>query len=183
METMILVLKQLPPIWPRVAVLALLLALVALPQARRLLTRGGTGSRRMERARTLLEVRKLELEVGALRAAHPELGPSRLDAPIEALLAGDDRAEALEAPLPWTQRMKLAALGTGLFWIAGLLALRVAGERSGLDLLSLALRELTVMVPCALLASALPARVRWGPVLYGILVPLVLVVVALIARP
>ena len=51
MEVIIQIIKQIPPIGPRVAVLIALLALVALPQTRRILTRVGPGSKRLERAK------------------------------------------------------------------------------------------------------------------------------------
>ena len=61
MEVIIQIIKQLPPIWPRLAVLIGLILLVALPQTRRILTRAGPGAKRLERAKELLAVRKLQV--------------------------------------------------------------------------------------------------------------------------
>ena len=111
------IIKQLPPIWPRLAVL---IALLALPQTRRILTRGETGTRRLERAKGLLAVRKLQIEVAALRAAHPEVGNSILDEQIEGILVAPvEEDEDAGPPLTWMERLKLAGAGALGFILFG----------------------------------------------------------------
>ena len=103
MEVIIQIIKQLPPIWPRLAVLVALIALLALPQTRRILTRRGPGTPRLQRAKHLLAVRKLQVEVAALRAANPEVGDSVLDEQIEGILAAPlEEDEAAGPPRPWS---------------------------------------------------------------------------------
>lgn len=63
----------------------------------------------------------------------------------------------------------------------GVLAAGLSGRREGVELFTVALRELLVIIPCALIASAIPARNRWGPV-YGFLMPILVVVLAVTAR-
>ena len=117
MEVIIHIFQQLPPIGPRLALLVVLIVLVALPQTRRMLSsRAGTGTRRLERAQKLLQVRKLEIEVAKLRDSNPDAKDSILD------------------------------------------------EQGGL------------------IASAIPARNRWGPVFYGLLIPVLLIALAVTAR-
>jgi hypothetical protein len=55
-------------------------------------------------------------------------------------------------------------------------------SRTGLELGQLALTELLVIVPCALLASGIPVRVRWGPVFYGFLIPVLIAALGDTAR-
>lgn len=186
MELIVQILKQLPPFWPRLLVLIVLVLLVALPQTRRLLTRGGAATRRLERAKLLLEVRKLQLEVEELRVRSPEGPVSVLDAPIERLLAvpveKDEADEASGVPVPWRERLHLAALGAAAFLVLDLVAFGVGGRRAGLDLVGFGLKQLVVLVPCALLASAIPTRNRWGPVFYAFLLPVVVAALVVTAR-
>lgn len=186
MEILVHIFKQLPAFWPRAVLLGVLLLLVLLPQTRSLLTRGGLGSRRLDRAKRLLELRKIELEVAALRAQHAAAGGSQLDAQIERLLrrdveqAGDDAGD--EPTLPWVDRARLAAIGAGSFLLLTTLALGITGRRTGSELAVVAGKELLALLPCALLASAIPTRARWGPVFYGFLVPVVVAALAVTAR-
>lgn len=183
MEVFVQIIKQLPPFWPRLIVLIALIVLLALPQTRRILTRGGTGSRRLERAKGLLEVRKLQIEVAALRAAHPELGASNLDHQIEGILVAPvEEEDDVGPPLTWMERLRLASAGALGFMLFGVLAAGISGRREGVELFTVALKELLVIVPCAVVASAIPSRKRWGPVFYGILMPILVVALAVTAR-
>ena len=183
MEVIIQIIKQLPPIWPRLAVLVALIALLALPQTRRILTRRGPGTQRLQRAKDLLAVRKLQVEVAALRAAHPEVGDSILDEQIEGILVAPvEEDEDAGPPLTWMERLKLAGAGALGFMLFGVLAAGLSGRREGVELFTVALKELLVIIPCALIASAIPARNRWGPVFYGFLMPILVVALAVTAR-
>ncbi|MDH4052413.1 MAG: hypothetical protein OEU93_12635 [Rubrivivax sp.] len=51
-----------------------------------------------------------------------------------------------------------------------------------MDLAGVALKELLIVVPCVLIASALPARNRWGPVFYGFLIPILVGALMVTAR-
>ncbi len=57
----------------------------------------------------------------------------------------------------------------------------VSGRREGVELFTLVLKELLVIVPCALIASAIPAPNRWGPVFYGLLIPILIVAIVVTA--
>ena len=164
-------------------VVIVLVLLLLLPETRRLLTRGGTGDRRLDRAKRLLEVRKLQIELDALRAQNPGIGDSILDGPIDAILGQPvDDEEAAARPLPWLDRAKLASTGSFAVMMIGLMGVWLTGRRTGLELGQLAVKELLVIVPCALLASAIPARVRWGSVFYGIVIPVLIAALSVAAR-
>jgi hypothetical protein len=178
MEMILQIFKQLPPFWPRLAALVVLVLLVALPQTRSLLKRRGA---RLDRAKRLLELRKLEIEVAKLRASVPEAGESVLDAQIQAIL-GKELAEEDEPPLAWLARLRLSAYGALGFLTFGLLASGLSGRQAGMDLAGGALKELLILVPCVLIASAMPARSRWGPVFYGFLIPILVVALMVTAR-
>jgi hypothetical protein len=182
-EVIIQIIKQLPPIWPRLALLIGLIVLVALPQTRRILTRRGPGNQRLQRAKDLLAVRKLQIEVEALRAANPEVGDSILDEQIEGILAAPVEEDEEASPPPrWAERLKLAGAGGLGFMLFGILAAGLSGRREGIELFTVALKELLVIIPCALIASAIPARNRWGPVFYGFLMPILVAALAVTAR-
>lgn len=183
MEIFVQVFKQLPAGWPRLLLVVALGLLLAVPRARRLLWRGGTGSHRLARAKQLLELRKLQIDVALLRAQHADLDESVLDPQIEKLLSrADDAEEHDRRPLPWRERIRLAGLGTGSFLAIGLLAISLAERRSGAELVQLGLRDLALALVCALVASAIPASARWTSVLYGCLVPALVAALAVAAR-
>jgi hypothetical protein len=170
-ETLIQIIKQVPPVWPRVLLIAALLLLVALPHGTRMFALLGSGPRRLDRAKKLLEVRKLEIEVAALKAKDPHIGTSPLDGQISRILELPPDDDATESPLPWIERLKLAGIGAAVFTLFGAVAMAYSGRREGIELVTLVFWELVAVVPCALLASAIPAHARWGPVFYGLLVP------------
>ena len=84
--------------------------------------------------------------------------------------------------LPWLDRVKLASVGSLAVMMLGLMGLWLTGRRTGLELGQVALKELLVIVPCALLASAIPARARWSPVFYGVVIPVLVVALSVAAR-
>lgn len=183
MELIAQILKQLPPFWPRLVAVIVLVLLLLLPQTRRLFKRVATGDRRLDRARHLLEVRKLQIEIDALRAKNPEIADSALDSQIQVILSDPEEDEEAEAPpLLWWDRAKLAAVGSFAVMMVGFMGLWLTGRRTGPELGQLALKELLVIVPCALLASAIPAGARWSPVFYGVVIPVLVVALSVAAR-
>jgi len=183
MEIFVQVFKQLPAGWPRLLLVVALALLLAFPRARRLLWRSGTGSHRLARAKQLLELRKLQIDVALLRAQHADLDGSVLDREIQRLLSqADDAGEHERVPLPWRARIRLAGLGAGSFLAIGLLAISLAERRSGAEIVQLGLRDLALALACALIASTIPASARWTSVLYGCLLPAIVAALAVAAR-
>ena len=80
MEIVVQLLQKIPPVWPRIAALLALGLLFFLPKARRILMHKTFGEHRTEQLQSLLQLRKLELEVAALRAANPDAVDSAIDA-------------------------------------------------------------------------------------------------------
>ena len=180
METIAQIIKQLPPIWPRLAAIGVLVLLLALPQAKKL--RKLAGSKDLDRAKKLLEVRKLQFDVDKLRAANADLPASILDRRIERVLADTAEDEADAPPLLWPERLRFAGLGGLALALLGLLAAFVSDRWEGRELFTGLLKELLVIIPCAFVASAIPARNRWLAVFYGFLIPILVVAVAVTAR-
>jgi len=180
-EIALKIIEQLPPIWPRLLFLAVLLLLLFVPQVRQFLSTRATGPRRLGRVRSLLEVRKLQLDVAKLRAAHPELTNTLLDGEIDRILAEPVEPDTKPA-LPWRERIALAGYGAIGFVILSTLAVALSGRREGVDLLTGVLREGALTLPCAALASAIPTHSRWGPVFYAFLIPFLVVALAVTAR-
>jgi hypothetical protein len=183
-ELFIRIFKQIPPLWPRLALVAAIALLLLAPRTRTLLMGGGRGKRRLDRAKRLLEVRKLQIDVATLRAKNPDVPESPLDATIERILGHPDVHDDEEdgPPLTWPARLTWAAAGGLVFLVVGALGLAIAGDRTGGEILRIAARELVLLVPGVLLASALPAQARWNAVLYGALVPLLVTALSVIAR-
>ena len=179
METIAQMIKQLPPFGPRLAAVIVLILLLLLPQAKSLFKGGGT--KRLDRAKKLLEVRKLQIDVDKLRAANSERPDSVLDRRIDRILV-ETADEDEEPPLPWSERLKLACAGGLGLALLGVLVALIGDRWQGVALLSALLKELVVIVPCAFVASAIPARSRWLPVFYGFLMPTLVVAVAVTAR-
>jgi len=184
MEFFIQIFKQLPPFWPKVMVLLAIAALLLLPGARSLFRQASTGNRRLARAKSLLEVRKLQLDVETLRAKNPDAAPSVLDPPIKKLLAvvveAEDEEEA--RPLEWKERARFALRGAAVLFVVSLLTLGLTGRRTGVELLQVGFWELVVLLPCGLLAATIPSSSRWSSILYGFLLPAVVASIAVAAR-
>jgi hypothetical protein len=183
-ELFIRIFKQIPPLWPRLAVVAVIALIMLAPKTRALVMRGGRGKARLDRAKRLLEVRKLQIDVATLRAKNPDVAESPLDATIARILGHPDVHDDEEdgPPLAWPVRLAWAAAGGLAFLAAGALGLLIAGDRAGGETLHVAARELLLLVPGVMLASALPAQARWNAVLYGALVPLLVTALAVMAR-
>ena len=105
-----------------VALLGLVL-LFFLPESGRLLIHKAFGEQKTEKLKNLLQLRKLELEVAALKTANPEALNSAVDAEIQEMQrqsVDDRRAGNL---LIWSERVRFAlagafsgAAGTVLVW-------------------------------------------------------------------
>lgn len=186
MEILLALFKQLPPVLPRVLLLLALGALLLLPRGRALLTRGG--KRRLRRTRDLLEVRKLQIEVEVLRAQHPEVADTPLDARLARLLRAEEAGapeqpeEDEDPPLPWPARARGAFAGSLAIFLVAVLAALAGGRHEGMGLVHVALRDLLVLVPCGLLASALPSRAAWASALYGAVLPALVAALVIAAR-
>jgi hypothetical protein len=171
MQIFVDLIKQLPPIWPRVAALIGLALLFVLPEARRFLLNIGLGDRRSEQLNKLLQLRKLELEVAALKAANPEAGDSPVDAQIEKtrrlLIDEEDERDYLS----WSERAQLALAGAFGGMLISSMALWIMGRFSVVEPSHVLLKEFVVALAGGLLASAIPSRTRWYCVFHGILVP------------
>jgi len=79
-------------------------------------------------------------------------------------------------------RLKLAGYGALGLVIFGVLAAWLSGRREGVEIVTLALKELLLIIPCVLIASAIPARNRCGPIFYGFLIPILLITLAVTAH-
>jgi hypothetical protein len=178
MEAIAKIMEQVPPFWPRVAAVAVVFLVMALPQARNIFK--GAGGKRLDRAKKLLEVRKLQIDVDKLRAANPELPDSVLDRQIDRLLA--DSADDDEEPVPWQERLKLAAAGGLALALLGVLVAVFGRGWEGIELVTRVLKELIVIVPCAFIASAIPVRRRWLSMFYGFMMPTLIVAISVAAR-
>lgn len=182
MEIVVQIIKQLPPFWPRAAVLLALALLLFLPEMRRVLTRSVPGKRRLDHVKHLLEVRKLELDVAALKAKIPETESSILDAEIEQILSKPVEVDEEEDPLAWSERAKFALTGSFSLMVIGIMALWFMGRFSGSELIRLALLELGVALACGLIASAMPSRSRSRCVFRGFLIPALVAALSVAAR-
>ena len=184
MELFIKIFKQLPPFWPRVAAIVVIGLVLLLPKLRPLISSASRNRRRLDHAKRLLELRKLQVDVAVARASHPEIAESEIDRQIETILdrAIEDGDDDDRPPLPWRERATLAAMGTLAFIVVGVLGLWVAADRTVGEIAMTALRELPVLVPGALIASAIPSQYRSSTVVAGFVVPVLLTALAVTAR-
>jgi hypothetical protein len=171
MEIVLRIVQQIPPIWPRIAALLGLALLFFLPEARRFLTHKAFGEQRTEQLKNLLQLRKLELEVAALKAANPEADVSAVDAEIEKMqtLPVNDLEEG--ESLAWPERARFALAGAFSGMLINSLALWVMSHFDVLEPSQVLLKESVVAVAGGFLASAIPSRARWYCVFRGILIP------------
>lgn len=181
MEIAFQVLKHLPPGWPRIAVLIGLGLLFFFPELRRRLTQRQRDKDRLERAKNLLELRKLELTVVELKEKHPNALNETIDSQIAELFS--DVQQPVErltttAPLdhlPWVERLKFSLTGSFALMVFGGIALWLSGRfLGGEDAVKVMAIELGLAILCGLLASAIPCRSRWECVFRGFLIPALL---------
>ena len=181
MEIVIQIVQQIPPVWPRVLALLGLVLLFFLPEARRFLIHKTLGEQRTEQLKTLLQLRKLELEVAALKTANPEAANSVVDAEIEKLQRQpvDDRQG--RNPLAWPERVRFALTGAFGGMLISLMAVWVMGHFNVIEPTYVLLKELAVTLVGGLLASSIPSHARWYCVFRGILIPTIVAALSVAA--
>ena len=171
MEIVVQLVQQIPPVWPRVAALLGLALLFFLPEARRFLMHKAFGEQRTEQLKILLQVRKLELEVAALKAANPEAGISAIDAEIEKIQTHPVADLKEGDSLAWPERARFALTGAFSGMLINTLALWVMSHFDIVEPSQVLRKESVVAVAGGLLASAIPSHARWYCVFRGILIP------------
>ena len=174
MEIVFQIIEHLPSGWPRIAVLAALGTLFFLPEMRRKVTWHLSDKERFDRARQLLELRQLEIEVKELQAQHPESKNELLDMEIKALLHEVPKESLAPERIAWPDRFRYAMSGSFSLMVLGTLALWQSGkfvDKSALHVISV---ELGYAVASGLLASAIPSRHAWECVFRGFLIPAIL---------
>jgi hypothetical protein len=180
--------QKLPPGWPRVLMVGLLAAAMFTPQLRQLLTGGKVQTKRMDQAKRMLEIRKLQMEVEALEATHGSASSAddAVKRAVESALENSLREDPEDAPPPpYVERLRYAALGALAFFIVTALLATiggVSGPDNSLTITSMMLRSAVVSAISALLAAALPARVHWASALFGFLIPILIGALAAFAR-
>ena len=174
MEIVVQIVQQIPPVWPRVAALLGLALLFFLPEARRLLMHRVFAEHKTEQLKHLLQLRKLELEVAALKAANPDAVDSAVDAAIMKLQTRpvDDLEEG--DSLGWPVRARFALAGAFSGMLINSLALWVMNHFDVIEPTQVLFKEFVVAVAGGLLASAIPSRARWYCVFRGILIPAII---------
>lgn len=181
MEIVVQIVEHIPPFWPRIAALLGLVLLFFLPEARRLLMHKAFGEQRTEQLKNLLQLRKLELEVAALKAANPETVNSTLDAEIERFQKTPVDGQEETNPLAWKERVGFALAGAFSGMLISCLALWVMGHFKVIEPTNVLLKESVVSLVGGLLASAIPSRVRWFCVFRGMLIPAIVAALSVAA--
>jgi len=180
--------QKLPPGWPRVLMVGLLGAAMFTPQLRQLLTGGKVQTKRMDQAKRMLEIRKLQMEVEALEATRGSKGgvDDAVRRAVDTALVESLQEDPEDAPPPpYAERLRYAALGALTFFIVTVLLATVGGVTGpdqAVTITSLVLRSALVCAISALLAAALPTRVHWGSALFGALIPTLMGALAALAR-
>ena len=117
MELIVTILDKVPEGWPRAAIFAVIVLLVAAPGPRQLVFGRKIEERHLDRAQKLLAVRKLQLEVDKLKSGQPELAArdSELDVRVDELLRQDAEVAAPAPPPGLRDRVVNALLGGLVF--------------------------------------------------------------------
>ena len=181
MEIVVKIVQQIPPTAPRVTAVVALVLVFFLPEVRRLLHKLVIGDS-TEQLKSLLEVRKLELEVAALKAARPEAAASPIDAEIEELRKHPDEGQEEGEPLMWPVRLQFALAGAFSGVVISSLALWVVGQFKPLEASHVLLKECVVALIGGFLASAIPSRVQWHCAFRGLLIPAIVAALGVLAR-
>ena len=181
MEIVVQIVQHIPPVWPRVAALVGVVLLFFLPEARRFILHKAFGEQRAEQLRSLLQLRKLELEVAALKAANPEVVSSAIDMEIEKFQSTPIEDQQERHPLAWKERLGLALVGAFSGMLVSCLALWVMGHFKAIEPTHVLLKEAVVSSVGGLLASAIPSRVRWFCVFRGMLIPAIVATLSVAA--
>ncbi len=182
MEIVVQILKHLPPGGPRILVLLVLGVLFFFPEMRQFLTKDRRDNKRLDLARQLLELRKLELTVVELKTKYPDAQNVDIDAQIEELLS-EPQLESPEAePLVWKDRFKFSLAGSFALMVMGTTALVYNGRLADGDSVKFILTELGMTLTCSFLASMIPCHSRWESVFRGFLIPALLGALAVAAK-
>jgi len=175
MEIAFQILKQLPSGLARTAVVAALAVLFFLPEMRRRLKWQLWEDDRLERAKKLLELRQLEIQVEELTAGHPESKNDYLDGQIKTLMAGSPTEKpVIPKPVSWRKRLQYALAGSLALMTLGTIALYYSGKFDGQSPLHAIAAELGYTVICGTLVSTIPARHNWECVFRGFVIPVFL---------
>lgn len=188
MEIVTQILKHLPVGWPRIIALVCLGLLFFFPELRRQLTFKHQEKENLDRAKQLLELRKLELSVVELKARYPDATNDFIDGQLNVLFTppanidGEtDPNPVAEKSLVWFERLKLAMVGSFGLMILGSIALWLNGKYADGVAAKAILIEFGIALFCGLVASALPCQYRWECVFRGFLFPAVLGALAIAA--
>ena len=186
MEIAFQILKQLPAGVSRIAVVAVLAVLFFLPEMRRKLTWQLWEDDRFERAKKLLELRQLQIQVEASKSEHPEAKNEYLDGQITELIAESSPGTSLKPePIAWRHRLRHCLAGSFALMVLGTIALSLSGSFDAESPLHVIGVEMGYTAVCGFLASAIPARHAWECVFRGILIPIIIgaMVAAAIGNP
>ena len=182
MEIVVQIIQQIPPIWPRVVALLGLVLLFFLPEARRFLIHKAFREDRTEHLKNLLQLRKLELEVAALKTANPEaVNNSAVDAEIQKMQRQPVDDQDAGNALAWSERVRFALAGAFSGMIISSMALWIMGNFDVIEPTHVLLKETVVTLVGSLLASAIPSRARWYCVFRGILIPAIIAALSVAA--
>ena len=181
MEIIVQIAQQIPPTWPRIAALLGLVLLFFLPEARRFLIHKAFGEQRAEQLKSPLLLRKLELEVAALKAANPDSVNSAIDAEIEKIQRQPVDNQEERDLLAWSERVRFALAGAFSGMLISCLAMWVMDHFNVIEPKHVLLKESVVALAGGLLASAMPSRSRWSCVFRGILIPAIIAALSVAA--
>lgn len=182
MEIAVQIIQQIPPIWPRVAALLGLVLLFFLPESRRLVLRKAFGDQKTEQLMNLLQLRKLELEVAALKAANPEALNSAVEDEIQEIQRQPVDVTTSGDSLDWSDRVRYALAGAFSGMLISSMALWVMDYFHVVEPTHVLLKESVVTLVGGLLASTLPSRARWYCVFRGLLIPAIVAALSVVAR-
>ncbi len=176
-------LTWIPEGWPRVLALLVVAAIYVLPTLRGQVSRYERQRPELEHLRRVLEVKKLMAELEVLGKNHDlgELSPRPEAERVRRLVQGRDTDVADEAGLSFRARLQPAL--TGSLLIAGLPVMAtVFGAMRPPSLALFAAREVVVVVTGTLIAALIPAARRRQSFVYGLLLPVAVGLLSLIAR-
>jgi hypothetical protein len=180
MEFAIDLIQKIPAGWPRWAVLAaIMLAYFFFPDIVKKLSRGRMEKETLERMTRFLQVKKLLFELETLQK---EKNLSGFEFPGEARLLAELKefstsAEKSKEKIPYLGRLKYSLLGgMGFFLLTALLFFFDRfQETTAFGAVKFLLQDLGFSAGCALLASCIPLGTLRTSFLYGLTMPLALV--------
>jgi hypothetical protein len=180
MQFAIDLIQKIPAGWPRWAVLAaIMLAYFFFPDIIKKLSRGRMEKETLERMTQFLQVKKLLFELEVLQK---EKNLSGFEFPGEARLLAELKesstsAEKSKEKIPYLSRLKYSLLGGMVFFLltALLFFFDRFQETTALEAVKFLLQDLGFSAGCALLASFIPLGTLRTSFLYGLTMPLALV--------